>query len=112
MDNVIYATTRLFYHCTEDQLEMAKNNVKVNLLTSLDTTDKVCEDIGRQVTCYGRRMHPQELIERIDAVDQRALNNCAQRFFYDRDIAIAAIGPIFEMMDYTWYRQRTFWRRY
>ena len=33
----------------------AKNLLKTNMLLQLDGTTPVCEDIGRQMLCYGRR---------------------------------------------------------
>jgi predicted Zn-dependent peptidase len=41
---------------------------------------------------YGRRMHPLEMIQRIDAVDAAAVQLAAQRTFYNKDFALAAIG--------------------
>lgn len=103
---------RLFYHCTEDELEGARNRVKLKLLQDTTTNDKVLENLGFQVTACGRAIHIQEMIDRIDAVDPAAINAVAGRFFYDRDFALAAIGPTMEMIDYAWLRARTFWRRY
>ena len=34
------------------------------------------------------------------------------RYFYDRDPALAAIGPILELPDYNWLRRKTYWLRY
>jgi processing peptidase subunit beta len=112
IEDMFQATTRLFYNLTDIELETAKNNAKRKMLSNLDTTEKVAAEVGRQVTSYGRRIHPTELVDRIEAVDEAALQNCAQRFFYDRDYALAAIGPTIELHDYTFYRQRTWWKRY
>lgn len=111
-DAIFWQTTQLFYRQDEDELEAAKNRLKVKYLSSLDTTDKTAEDIGRQITSYGRRIHASEMIARIDAVDCRAIKDTAGRFFYDRDFSMATIGPVMEQLEYTTYRQRTFWRAY
>jgi hypothetical protein len=36
----------------------------------------------------------------------------ADRFIYDQDIAIAAVGDVQFLPDYSWFRRRTYWIRY
>lgn len=112
MDDLFYAFTKLFYHCTEDQLEAARNRLKAKLVQNHSSTDQVFEKLGSQVTNLGRTIHLQEMIERIDSVDPAAINAVAGRYWYDRDYALAAFGPTMEMLDYAHFRSRTFWRRY
>jgi len=101
----------LCYHVEDHRLNEAKNQLKMNVLAQLDGSTVICEEIGRHMLTYGRRMHPLEAIQRIDAVDANAIKAAANRFFYDRDFALAAIGQIYELPDYNWIRSRTFWRR-
>merc|ERR1712142_1101322 len=54
---------------TDFEVNRAKNLLKTNMLLQLDGTTPICEDIGRQMLCYGRRMPQHELEARIDAVD-------------------------------------------
>lgn len=57
---------RLCASVTEAEVERAKNVLKTNMLLQLDTSTQVCEDIGRQLLCYNRRIPPHELEARID----------------------------------------------
>jgi len=103
--------TRFCYDVDEMRLAEAKNQLKINLLAHLDGSTQTAEDIGRQLLTYGRRLHPVESIARIEAVDVAAIKMAARRYFYDRDHALAAIGPIFELPDYNILRKRSyFWR--
>ncbi|KAH0998073.1 hypothetical protein GBA52_021937 [Prunus armeniaca] len=61
---------------------------------------------------YGRRIPLAELFARIDAVNASTIKRVANRFIYDRDIAIASMGPVKELPDYNWFRRRTYWNRY
>lgn len=36
----------------------------------------------------------------------------ADRFLYDQDLAIAAVGDTQFLPDYNWFRRRTYWIRY
>jgi len=115
-NNFIYAVLRslsiLSHGVDSDALEQAKTMMKLNLLAHLDGSSMICEDIGRQQLTYRRRLHPTEMIERVDAIDANAIRSTAQRFFWDRDFALAAIGPIYELPDYNWIRARTYLDRF
>jgi processing peptidase subunit beta len=112
MYNMTHALTSLCYEVEPERLEEAKNQLKMNMLAQLDGSTVICEDIGRQLLTYGRRMHPTEVLARIDAIDREAVINTANRYFYDRDHALAAVGPTFELPDYNWIRRRSYWLRY
>lgn len=112
MHYIVSSITDLCYNVEQDSLDQAKKHLKMAMLSQLDGSTVVCEDIGRQVLTYGRRMHPLETLARIDAVDVNAVKRCANRYFLDRDFALAAVGPIWELPDYTWLRRRTYMLRY
>ncbi|XP_026681597.1 mitochondrial-processing peptidase subunit beta-like [Diaphorina citri] len=59
---------RLCKTVTPAEVERAKNLLKSNLFLQLDGTTPVCEDIGRQILCYGRRVPLHELEARIDNI--------------------------------------------
>ncbi|CAM9000207.1 unnamed protein product [Rhodiola kirilowii] len=48
----------------------------------------------------------------LDAVNASNVKRVANRFIFDRDVAIAAMGPIQKLPDYNWFRRRTYWLRY
>jgi processing peptidase subunit beta len=72
----------------------------------------IAEDIGRQLLTYHRRLSKPELFARIGAVTPATIKRVAERFIYDQDLAIAAIGDVQNLPDYTWFRRRTYWLRY
>lgn len=116
VDDLAWAIMREFsklcYRVSEADVIRARNQLKSSLLLHIDGTSPVAEDIGRQLLTYGRRIPFPELFARIDAVDASTVKRVANRFIYDRDVAIAAMGPIQGLPDYNWFRRRTYWNRY
>jgi mitochondrial-processing peptidase subunit beta len=106
------AMVRMVHNTTEEEVERARTQLKANLMMQLDGSSNVCEDIGRQMLTYGRRLTPAEIFARIDAVDAASVKNAADTFINDQDVAAAAIGPVHEMPDYNFLRRRTYWLRY
>ena len=51
---------------TDFEVDRAKNLLKTNMLLQLDGTTPICEDVGRQMLCYGRRIPQHELEARIN----------------------------------------------
>ncbi|CAO2826012.1 unnamed protein product [Amaranthus hypochondriacus] len=109
---IMHEVSKLCYRVSESDVTRARNQLKSSLLLHIDGTSPIAEDIGRQLLTYGRRIPFAELFARIDAVDVSTVKRVANRFIYDRDVAIAAMGPLKKLPDYNWFRRRTYWNRY
>ncbi|KAL6983373.1 mitochondrial processing peptidase [Sarracenia purpurea var. burkii] len=109
---IMYEMSKLCYRVSEADVIRARNQLKSSLLLHVDGTSPVAEDIGRQLITYGRRIPFAELFARIDAVDASTIKRVANSFIFDKDVAIAAMGPIQGLPDYNWFRRRTYWLRY
>mmetsp|Transcript_26909 Transcript_26909/g.59327 ORF Transcript_26909/g.59327 Transcript_26909/m.59327 type:complete len:478 (+) Transcript_26909:208-1641(+) len=108
MNNLI----RLVHSVGDEEVERAKVSLKAAMLSNLDGHNNVAEEIGRSLLNYGRRMTPAETFARIDAVTTADIRATAYEFFHDKDHALAAVGGIHELPDYTWFRRHTYWLRY
>jgi len=91
---------RLCYNVTDFEVERAKNLLRTNMFLQLDGTTQVCEDIGRQMLCYGRRIPLAEMEARINAVNADVIKKVMMNYVYDKCPAIAGIGPLDWMQDY------------
>ncbi|XP_074279544.1 putative mitochondrial-processing peptidase subunit beta, mitochondrial [Silene latifolia] len=109
---IMHEFSKLCYRVSDDDVTRACNQLKSSLLLHLDGTSPIADDIGRQLLNYGRRMPYAELFARIDAVDASVVKRVADRFIYDKDVTIAAMGPIKNLPDYNWFRRRTYMNRY
>ncbi|XP_008805107.2 probable mitochondrial-processing peptidase subunit beta, mitochondrial [Phoenix dactylifera] len=109
---IMYEISKMSYRVSEADVTRARNQLKSSLQLHIDGTSPVAEDIGRQLLTYGRRIPVAELFARIDAVDASTVKRVANRFIFDQDVSIAAMGPIQSLPDYNWFRRRTYMLRY
>ncbi|XP_010939148.1 probable mitochondrial-processing peptidase subunit beta, mitochondrial [Elaeis guineensis] len=109
---IMYEISKMSYRVSEADVTRACNQLKSSLQLHIDGSSPVAEDIGRQLLTYGRRIPVAELFARIDAVDASTVKRVANRFIFDQDVAIAAMGPIQSLPDYNWFRRRTYMLRY
>lgn len=69
-------------------------------------TTPICEDIGRQILCYGRRIPLHELEARINNVTAKNIRDVCTKYFVNRSPAVAAVGPIEKLPEYEQIRSR------
>ncbi|XP_026518679.1 mitochondrial-processing peptidase subunit beta-like [Terrapene carolina triunguis] len=81
------------------------------MLLQLDGSTPICEDIGRQMLCYNRRIPIPELEARIEAIDARTIREICTKYIYDKCPAIAAVGPIEQLPDYNRIHSGMYWLR-
>lgn len=96
---------------TDSEVVRAKNLLKTNMLLHLDGSTPICEDIGRQMLCYSRRIPLHELEARIDAIDAKTIKDVCTKYIFNKAPAIAAVGPIEQLPDYNQIRSGMFWMR-
>lgn len=96
---------------TDEDVDRGRNLLKTNMLLQLDGTTPICEDIGRQLLSYGRRIPLHELEARLNAVDASVLKDAMMRNLYHRDIACSVVGRTEGWDDYNKMRSRMSWWR-
>ncbi|KAF5397446.1 Mitochondrial-processing peptidase subunit beta [Paragonimus heterotremus] len=102
---------RMCTQITPHEVERAKNQLKTHLLLQLDGTTPVCEEIGRHILVYGRRIPLTEMLERIDLLRTEHIRDTCMKYFYDHCPAVTSLGPIETMPDYNRIRDQTWWLR-
>jgi len=104
--------TALTYGVSEERVTEAKQGLALAYCAQFDNHRFVAEELGRQWINYGRIMPVREYMMRMMSVDKNAVQKTATRYFYDRDFALAAIGPIWDLPNYGWIRSQTYWSRF
>ena len=108
MTSVTANLANLVDNLTEEDVERAKIALKATMLMGLDGNTNVCEDIGRQLLTYGRRMTPAEIFKRIEEMTVEDAKAAAQKVFHDKDHAMTAVGNIDNLPSYEWIRNHSF----
>ncbi|XP_011497091.1 PREDICTED: mitochondrial-processing peptidase subunit beta isoform X2 [Ceratosolen solmsi marchali] len=109
--NIQQQWIKLCTSVTEKEVNRAKNILKTNMLLQLDGTTAVCEDIGRQMLCYDRRIPLHELEARIENVTSQSIHDVGMKYIYDQCPVIAAVGPVENLTDYNHIRSAMYWIR-
>jgi len=93
---------RLALNLTEAEVFRAKNQLKTSLFLSLADggNGTVCQDIGRQMLSYGKRLSPWEIDGLIEGVKSKDVMRVAGEYLYDREVAVVGYGPVEGLQDY------------
>ena len=75
-------------------LVRARAQLKASLMMALESCFAQSEDLARQLLIFGRRVPPEEIIAKIDAVDQEAIRRVGRRLLAGAGPTLAAIGPL------------------
>lgn len=106
--HIMYEIVRNCYEVGEQDLNRAKMAMKSAMLCSLDDTTSIAEDIGRQMLTYNRRIPLNEMVARIEAVDEEAIKRVAMKYIFDREMSVATFGRTSQLPDYNWIRRRNY----
>lgn len=75
------------------ELQRTKAQLKSSILMSMESTNSRCEQIARQMQIYGRIISPQEMTDKIDAVQIEDIQKIAAYIFHGKP-TLTSLGPI------------------
>jgi predicted Zn-dependent peptidase len=76
-----------------EELARTKAQMKAGMLMSLESTSSRCERLAQNMLIHGRVFTYQEIIDKIDSVDEAAVIRVAQRIMRSKP-TVAALGPV------------------
>lgn len=76
----------------EAELERAKDQLKVSVMLSLESTSARMSNLARQEIFYHRQFTLDEILERIERVTIEGVQRMAHEIFDGNDLAVTAIG--------------------
>ena len=77
----------------EDELQRAKTQLKASYLMSRESSSSRCEQLGQQLLTYGRAIPLEEILVRIEAVNDADINRLLGHLLAGAP-TLASIGPV------------------
>lgn len=88
-----------------EELSRARAQLKAAILMSRESTSQRCEQLAQQLLIYGRPLSVEEIVTKIEAVDEARVNALAQSLLKG-PLTLAAIGPLGHLESYDRMRER------
>lgn len=79
---------------TEDELQLAKDQAISSILLGLESSSNRASALARQEIVHGRRLPPEEIISRIEAVTSEDVQSIARTYFTTDAMALAVLGDL------------------
>lgn len=78
----------------DEELARAVNQLKGSLMLSLESSSARMANLARQQMYFGRFFELDEILDGLDAVMSRQLQDVAQTFFQPGKLALTVLGPV------------------
>ena len=79
---------------SEDELRIVKDQAISSILLGLESSSARAGTLARQEIIHGRRISPDEVIEKIRAITVDELQEVARTYFKSETIALGALGNL------------------
>jgi predicted Zn-dependent peptidase len=79
---------------TEEELRIAKDQAISSILLGLESSSARAGTLARQEIIHGRRISPDEVIEKIRDITVEELQEVARTYFKSDTIALGALGNL------------------
>jgi predicted Zn-dependent peptidase len=90
----------------EEELARARAQLKASLMMALESCFAQSEELARQLLIFGRRIPQDEIIAKIDAVDEAAIRRVGSRLLGGGAPTLTALGPLAHLPDLDSIRRR------
>jgi predicted Zn-dependent peptidase len=79
---------------SEEELTLAKDQAISSILLGLESSSARASALARQEIVHGRRIPPDEIIRRIEAVTVEEIQQVAREFFTTESMSLGALGDL------------------
>lgn len=90
---------------TEAELARAKAQLRASIAMGRERSENRAEHLANQILVHGRPMPPEEILRKVEAVDQAAVRRVATRLLSSAP-TLTALGPLTAVEDYARLRAR------
>jgi predicted Zn-dependent peptidase len=79
---------------SDDELRVAKEQAIASILLGLESSSGRASTLARQEIIHGRRISPDEVVEKIRAATPEELRDVAQKYFRSETVSLGALGNL------------------
>ncbi len=79
---------------TEEELTLAKDQAVSSILLSLESSSARASALARQEIIHKRRISPDEMIRKLEAVTAEEIQSVARKYFKTEKLALGALGNL------------------
>jgi predicted Zn-dependent peptidase len=79
---------------SDEELKLAKDQALSSILLGLESSSARVSALARQEIIHGRRISPEESIEKLEAVTPEDMQRVARKFFTSETLALGALGNL------------------
>ena len=79
---------------TNEELRIAKEQAISSILLGLESSSARASTLARQEIIHGRRISPDEVVEKVRAITSDQLRDVAQKYFRTEVLALGALGNL------------------
>jgi len=101
IEHICAEWARVAFASSDEEIARAKRSLKTNLMLQMDGYQPICEEIGRQMLCYGRRIPLEEMNKRIDMLTPKQIRDVITHYALDSNQikpVVVGVGPVSDMM--------------
>merc|ERR1712176_107075 len=80
---LMFGAALLSFSVTDEEVERAKRELKVQLFSGSGSTIDACTQMGKEILAYGRGIPAAEMMLRIDSIDAEEVKRVAFKFLND-----------------------------
>ncbi|XP_063838047.1 cytochrome b-c1 complex subunit 1, mitochondrial-like [Ostrinia nubilalis] len=92
-------------------VERAVNQLKLQFAKNIEGNMRSCHDLGLQTMYSCGRSGLDDMFHELKGIEQQGLKAVMDKYIYDRCPAVAAIGPVEGLPEYTRIRAGQYWLR-
>lgn len=74
------------------EIDRARAQLKASIMMARESTSSRAEQLARQMILFGRNLTVEEIVEKVEAVDEQAVRSVAERLFSGTP-TVTAVGP-------------------
>lgn len=78
----------------QEELDRARTQARASLRMGKEGVGHISEEMGRRLTCFGRYIPSEEILEKLDNVTVDDIQSCMKQLLDGSEQSFAAVGPV------------------